>query len=325
MWIGLTRRLATPLLLAAATVTAACAGPGERVEIPTTQGYDFADFAATPPADVPLTARLVLPESGAVRGAAILSHGAGGTGGRQDRAAVLLAQNGVAALVLDHFSARGIRSVARDQIRLTEQQMAADIFAARDLLAERLSLDPSQIGAIGWSKGATAVTLAAVERFADFLAPERPPLAFAAAFYPFCGFRLDDEALATPLLLLLAGQDDWTPSAPCVRQAQAWRQAAQPIDWALYEDASHGFDSRSGRFTVSRAITVRDTGPRCTLAVDATGRTVSLDRALALDTVAARTDYLAACGERGVTFAGDDAAGAAAAERLLGFVAQRLP
>lgn len=325
MRIGVQLRVTAMLLLAALGVTGACAGPGERVQVQTTQGYDFSDFAAGPAPGVPISGSLVLPANATLRGAAVLSHGAAGPGARQERAARLLAEHGIAALVLDHFAARGVSSVTRDQLRISEQQMAADIFAARDALSRRLGLDTARIGAVGWSKGATAVTLASVDRLAGFLEPDRDRLAFAVAFYPFCGFRLDDEALATPLLMLLAGQDDWTPSAPCVRQASAWAEDGQPVSWQIYQDASHGFDSRSGRFLAARAITVRDTSPRCTLEVDAAGRTVTRDRALSLDTLPSRRGYLEACGERGVTFAGDPRAAAAARERLLAFLARALP
>ena len=312
-------------VMALASVTGACAQSGERIEIPTTRGYDFVDFPGAVPSDTPITGRLILPPDGEPRGAAILSHGAGGSGARQDRAARLLADRGIAAFVLDHFGARGVSSVARDQLRISEQQMATDIFAARDVLVRRLGLDATRIGAVGWSKGATAVTLSAVARLGALTAPGDPPLAFAAAFYPFCGFRLDDETLATPLLMLLAGRDDWTPSAPCVRQANAWSETGQKVSWQLYETASHGFDSRSGRFRAEQAITVRDTSARCTLEVDSDGRTVTLDRALSIDTMEARRAFLAACGARGVTFEGDDNARADSQVRLLAFIETALP
>ncbi|MEM6549206.1 MAG: dienelactone hydrolase family protein [Pseudomonadota bacterium] len=323
------RRLALTLATMAALAALVTCGrfgleAGEPVAVPTRAGFDFADFTDAAPEGVTIAGRLILPAEGALRGAAILSHGAGGTGARQDRAAELLADAGIAALVLDHFSNRGVRSVAADQLRVGEQQMAADIFAARSVLAERLDLAPDRIGAIGWSKGATAVMLAAVGRLGEALDPDDEPLAFAAAFYPFCGFDLDEEALASPLLLLLGGRDDWTPSAPCLRQAEAWAKRGQPVDWALWPDAAHGFDSRSGSFRAASAITVRDTSRRCTLTVEATGRTVTLDRSHALADIPGRRAFLEACGVRGVRFEGNDEARAASLDRLLRFVEQAL-
>ncbi|MEM6677619.1 MAG: dienelactone hydrolase family protein [Pseudomonadota bacterium] len=313
------------ILFGVGLLLAACAAPGAPLRTPTLEGYDFADFSNAPQSGVSLTGRLVLPEGAPPRGAAILSHGAAGTGGRQERAAALFAEAGWAALILDHFGERGVRSVARDQIRVSEQQMASDIFKARDALVAELGLEPSQIGAVGWSKGATAVTLASVSRLQGMLAPEAPPLAFAAAFYPFCGFQLDGDVLASPLLLLLAGEDDWTPSAPCLRQAEAWKAAEQPVSVTLYETAAHGFDSGARRFEIGGAITVRDTSPRCTLRVDEAGRTVTLDGAHSVATPDERRAFLAECGVRGVTFAGDEESGRDARARLIAFATRSIP
>ena len=289
--------------LLSALAVSGCAS-GEPLSVPSTTPYDFAQMGKAP-AEV-IDARLVLPE-GEIRAAAILSHGSGGVGGRQTRMAERLAESGIASLVLDHFETRDISSTVRDQLRLSEQTMVADIFAAQALLSDRLGLPPAKIGVMGWSKGATATVLAAVDRFAGLAAGERR-LGFAVAFYPFCGFALDQERVATPLLFLLGDGDDWTPAPPCERQAEAWATNGQPVSWEVYRGARHGFDSGAGLFEIGWAITVRDTSPGCTLAVDDGGRTQTLDGKHSLDTPETREAFLADCGERGVTFQGDDTA-----------------
>jgi hypothetical protein len=113
--------IASTLIVALGLAGAACAQRNASIEVETTVGYDFADFAASPPPGPPIVGALVLPEDGPPRAAAILSHGAAGPGGRQERAAALLAANGIAALILDHFGARGVASVARDQLRVPER------------------------------------------------------------------------------------------------------------------------------------------------------------------------------------------------------------
>lgn len=312
------------LALALAALAPACAA-GERLEVPTTDPYDFAQMAPGAPATTRVHARLILPPGDTVpRGAAILSHGAAGPGSRQTRMAERLAADGIAALVMDHFGPRGVGSTTRDQLRVTEQTMIADLHAARAVLAERLAIDPGRIGLIGWSKGATAVTLASVARLSAYAAPGAAPLPFAIAFYPFCGFDLSGEALGAPLLLLLAGQDDWTPAAPCRAQAEAWQAAGQPVDWRLYEDALHGFDSTAAPRRIDSPVTVRDTSPACTLTVDARGRTVTLDDAHALGSPEGRRRFLAACGVRGVSFGGDAAARADADRAVRAFIDTRL-
>lgn len=324
------------LLVGAAALLAACSGPDEpvgpvvealgpgrearQVTIATTSPYDFDDGGEAGATEV--VGRLVFPPQGTeIRGAAVLSHGSAGPGGRQDRMAEALAEAGVASIVMDHFRTRGIGSTVRDQLRVTAQMMMADAFRAKALLATHPEIAPDRIGVMGWSKGGLTASLAAVERLAGLIAPGARPFAFAVAFYPFCAFDLDEEALQTPLLYLLGGADDWTPAEPCVRQARAWAARGQPAEAVVYEGAPHGFDSRLWiDIPIPVAITVREAPEGCTLTVDAAGRTVSLDGADELGSVEGRLAYLDRCGERGVTFGGQSAAREASRARVLAFV-----
>ncbi|MGF1553161.1 MAG: prolyl oligopeptidase family serine peptidase [Paracoccaceae bacterium] len=314
------------LALSLPSVCATAPARAQTLAIETRDAYDFADLAR-PGASVTIEGRLELPAGGRTRGAAILSHGAAGPGTRQRRAAERLAAAGIATLTLDHFAARGVGSTIADQLRVTEQTMLADLVAARAALAERLGLAPGRIGVVGWSKGATAALLAAAApsfRFAAGDAAE--PFAFVAAFYPFCGFALEDEALAAPLLLLLGGADDWTPAAPCRAHADAWREAATgpEVRVRFFPNARHGFDGGSGLRRVDRAITVRRRDARCTLDLGADGVTRGLDGVHDLATPEARAAWLGDCGVRGVTFGGDAEARAAALDALVDFVRERL-
>src|SRR5262249_37332987 len=60
------------------------------------------------------------------------------------------------------------------------------------------------------------------------------------AFYPACG-RDVPHAAAPPLLLLVGGQDDWTPAEPCLQLAEAARRAGDTVAAVLYPDARHAF------------------------------------------------------------------------------------
>lgn len=286
--------------------------------------YDFPELIdGTAPSDR-ISGTLRMPEgTGPVRAAMILSHGSAGAGGRQSRMAEHLVQQGIAAFTLDHFGPRGITSTVRDQLRLTEQTMAVDLFAAAALLATHPRIPADRIGAMGWSKGATAVTLAAVDRVATFAGA--PPLASAVAFYPFCGFDLGDEPLASPLLLLLGGADDWTPAPPCENLVANWQSRGAPAEVLTFPDAPHGFDSRLFvTVPIGRAITVRDRSPACVLDLDPAGSAVTLDGRHRLTDFDARTAYLETCGVRGVHFGADRSAARAAYARIDQFLAARL-
>ncbi|GMG84873.1 hypothetical protein LNKW23_40890 [Paralimibaculum aggregatum] len=334
------RVLLLPLLLAA---LAACAGPPREVGTPRAAMGDGEEgwiaFASTTPYDFPqmidgsapdavIQGRLLLPEgTGPVRGAVILSHGSGGLGLRQRRVARRLQDAGYAAFAIDHFGPRGVRSTARDQIRMTAQAMLADVMAARLLLASHPRIPAERIGMIGWSKGAITAVLGAVDRLAGYAArggPER--LAFAAAFYPFCGFDFTGERLSGPLLMLLGEADDWTPAAPCLALAGNLAAAGEPVEAVVFPEAPHGFDAfMPVTVTVDRAITVRDGSDRCRLLAGPEGRTETLDGGHRLDSLEGRQAYLAACGERGVRFGGNRAARRAAYAHLFDFLDRALP
>ncbi|MFK7943498.1 MAG: dienelactone hydrolase family protein [Paracoccaceae bacterium] len=296
-------------------------GEDGRITFVSEDPYDFPDMISGAGPDRIVHGDLILPDGdGEVRGTAILSHGSGGTGARQDRMAETLVKAGYAAFIMDHFAPREIGSTVADQLKVTAQTMMADVFAAQDLLATHPRIDKNRIGVIGWSKGAITAALSAVDRVAGYADGGADRMAFAIAFYPFCGWDLDAETLASPTLYLMGSEDDWTPAAPCVRQAEVWQAAEQPIAWEVYDGARHGFDSRSPDFTIGRAITVRDVTPKCTLVVTLEGRTQTVDGAQHLSSIEARKAYLDVCGERGVGFGGDPVAREASRSRVLQFL-----
>ena len=276
--------------------------------------YDFADVVTGQAQPRLIAGRLRLPE-GPVRGAVVLSHGSGGAGDRQRQMAEWLAERGWASLVVDHFGPRGVGSTIRDQLAVSEQSMAVDVFAAKALLETHPAIPPGRIGVIGWSKGGTTALLAAVERLAEYAvaaAPDAEPedrLAFAVAYYPFCGMDLGDETLGSPLLMLLGSADDWTPPEPCEALARTWSDRGELVSVETYTGALHGFDSSGTEVRrISEAITVRDTSPACTLRVGEDGAARTVDGRLSVTTPQSRAAFLRECGERGVTFGGDPSA-----------------
>ena len=296
-----------------------------RIYFTSVDAYDFSDMIAGQTPTRVIHGDLTLPPEGVdLRGAVILSHGSGGAGGLHRRYADWLAGLGYAAFLLDHFSPREVGSTARDQIRITEQGMVADVIAAQTFLATHPRLEDTQIGHIGWSKGGVTALAASVERFAGYAGAETP-LAFTAAFYPFCGFDISEERLASPLLIQIGAEDDWTPAAPCATAAAALKANGQPVEIAVYPGAQHGFDSRAADTQFSSAITVRRADARCLLEVAADGRTVSKDGEHDLSSLPTRVAYLRECGERGVGYGGQSAARAASKERLRAFIEQHLP
>ena len=288
-----------------------------RVFFETLDIYDFPDFAASPQTRT-IHGDLTVPD-GTLRGAVILSHGSGGPGNLHRRWARWLNEQGIATFLLDHFSPRNVGSTIRDQIRITEQGMMADVIAAQRLLATHPAIPADRIGHMGWSKGGSTGVLAAIERFGAFAGQDQP-LAFIAAFYPFCGLDMSGEALAAPLLVMIGDQDDWTPPGPCVTAVKALNSPAIPAEVEVYPGAVHGFDSTSQGYEDPSAVTVRDVSAKCLLRTAGDGTTRTLDGKNDVATLSSRIAYLRACGVRGVKYGGNASARAASQARVKAWI-----
>lgn len=282
---------------------------GGRTTVLSPDGYDFNLFARgeTTEIDVYLEA-----PAGALRGVAILSHGSSGRRGRrQSRWAAAMRARGWATVTIDHFSARGVGSTVRDQLAVSEQQMMGDLLAVAAMMRADAAFSNVPIAHVGWSKGASAGFLAAVDRFSAFALQaidpsiQTTPLDVVIGFYPFCGVDLSGETSAVRLRILHGEADDWTPIGVCRDAVSALSEAGADAQLLALPDAHHGFDAWSaGRRRIDRAITVRDASSLCLLRVGGDGLTQPIFGVGRLDGTIGRLAYLTACGERGVTIGG---------------------
>lgn len=162
-----------------------------------------------------------------------------------------LKRNGFVALLVDGFTPRNVTIVCGNP----KPEVSPDRARPRDAYGALLHLQaqpfvrPGAIAVIGWSHGGgtTLYTVAPVS-------PGRPSspkgdFAAAIAFYPgWC--RAKDQGAGwkpvMPMLALLGGADDWTPSEPCLALLESARSAGAAIDIVVYPGAHHAFDSPSG-------------------------------------------------------------------------------
>ncbi len=306
----------------AITLTEESAG---RIYFQSEDAYDFADAVGGKAVTRTIHGDLTLPTGvDPVRGAVILSHGSGGVGSLHRRYMERLVQRGLAVFLLDHFEPRGVGSTARDQIRVTAQGMLVDVVSAQKLLATHPRIPADKIGHIGWSKGGIVALAGAMTRLAGY-AGQEVPFAFTSAFYPFCGFALEDEKLAAPLLIQIGAVDNWTPAKPCERLAAGLQANGQPVDLRVYPGAHHGFDSEATGFDAASAVTVRGDTEQCRLIVTPEGVTQTSDGAQRLDNPDGRVGYLQTCGARGVRYEGNAVARAESWKVLTEFIDQHLP
>ena len=156
-----------------------------------------------------------------------------------------IASWGYAALSVDSFGPRGIKTTCRDSSISTD--FGADAYRALDFLAQQPSVDPARVAAVGFAMGGYFV-LTSVERGIAEQASSNKFRA-AVAFYPPCGGLKGD--LTVPTLILIGERDDLNSAEECrnlVAGRDGWgisrqKDRAIPIKLVVYPDAYHAFDA----------------------------------------------------------------------------------
>lgn len=178
-------------------------------------------------------------------------HGSGGLLRWHRRYAELLAEEGVAAAMLDHFGPRGIRRTVTDQEQLSSETMACDAHAALEAFADDPRLDASRAGVMGVSKGGSTAWRAALRRFAG-----RRRFALHVALYPGCETRYHDMATTGARVVFVVGlADTYTGHAPCFDLAASLRAGGSEVEMFGLPGAMHGWDSGAGRWSHPAGVT----------------------------------------------------------------------
>ena len=203
--------------------------------------------------------------------AMVIMHGSAGLQAKdRERWVPLLNHMGIATLLVNSFTPRGIGRVDEDQAKLDQAANDADALAALRLLGADRRIDPKRIGVIGFSRGGIAALETAVEAFRAGLLDNDVRFAAHIAFYPGCGlryWRTPSPLTGAPIMMALAGRDDYVPAAPCLAFADAMRAAGQDVEVHVYPNAFHDFDNtvdyvkRGDRVETSRACADREIDP----------------------------------------------------------------
>ena len=261
---------------------------------------------------------LTLPADPAGRGPAmIISHGSGGIQeSRELWWADQFARVGIAAFVVDSFGPRNVAQTATDQSQLSTAVNVADALVALKLLATHPRIDPARIGVLGFSKGGQVALYTELEPFRQAIIADDTRFALHVAVYPYCSdWYMSERITRAPMLLLLGGQDDYTPAGPCREHAAWFKSKGAETTVIVYPNAYHDFDSSR------RPVFVRDlvTGKNCDGAIDLDRFTVTI-RPTGEDITSRASAYLRNCLTRGATIGGDDEARRRAPEDVKGFV-----
>ena len=197
----------------------------------------------------PLTikAQVVLPAN---RGddkipAMIIVHGSGGVREAREFAYVReFNALGVAGIVIDSFTARGIKSTVRDQSPVSSYDMVVDAVSTLKAVAMRPEIDPARIGIIGFSKGGTVTIKAALRHYMAPLTGDDAKFALLIAMYPWCGdLPLDFHTAGNVQLHMLLGErDTYAGTESCKEFGKRYADAGGNVALKVYAGAQHDWD-----------------------------------------------------------------------------------
>ena len=168
----------------AALLLAGCAtAPLER---PSFAPTDAGKIPVAVSRELTLTGILGLPTAPKPVPAVVLMHGCGGVSPTMGAWATALRGWGYATVVLDSFTARGLRRVCESG-GLTSQQRVDDSFAALQTLAAHPGIDAGRVALMGFSHGGGTVLTAAAPAIARrYATPGGRTFRALIAFYPRC-------------------------------------------------------------------------------------------------------------------------------------------
>ncbi len=196
---------------------------------------------------VAVTAELFLPPgqpADAKLPAMLLHHGSGGVSDTREYAyAREFSAMGVASIIPDSFTPRGVKSTVADQGTVSTNDMIADAFGALKAAAAHPRIDATRIGIAGFSKGGAVALRSALRVIADRYVPDGPRFALHVPFYPACDTHYrNTSTTGAPILMLLGAADTYVGTESCRSVADSLKAGGARLDMVIYPNAQHGWD-----------------------------------------------------------------------------------
>lgn len=189
----------------------------------------------------PIPASILRPSGAGPFPAVVALHGCDGISRDAVQWAQWLQEQGYVVVMPESLSPRSLRtSCGTGGLKYDAQ--ARDGMGALVYLRTRSDVARDNIAVLGWSHGGAAALISSSARFIDAVHPDGGGYKAAIALYPACG-AFQDGPVATPLLMLLGGADDWQPPARCVERGAALQSAGAPVEFKVYPGATHAFDA----------------------------------------------------------------------------------
>jgi dienelactone hydrolase len=312
--------LALSLSLAGASADAA------EISIPTFTPNDYAeilsgrykDNAATISGELNIPAGRVMPVP-----LVIIMHGSGGIRDDTERAVGrALNDAGIATLILDSFSGRGLSETGSDQGRLPMAATVLDSFQALLAARARDDIAKDRIGITGFSRGGVAALFSNQQTLTRAALGEAAGFAAHAPVYPGCSTQWDQvKPTSAPVLFLLGQDDDLTPAAKCRRYAERINKNGGKAETVVYPGVSH-------QFLVPRQRSVSGTAnfADCDMGINASGEMhyPALGISVGGDWHGFVRKVFRDCGKRGFTQGGSARSHDAAVSDLVAFFKRTL-
>jgi dienelactone hydrolase len=223
---------------------------------------------------------------------------------------------GVATLVVDSFTPRGLTEASAD--RLSFPAGVVDALRALDALQRDARIDARSIGVIGFSRGAFAAMSSGFERYrAGVLGASGARFAMHIVFHGGCAQYA--RTTGSPILTFLGTDDDFNNLDVCRRITELLTQQGSKAELVVYEGALHGFDTDHPLQSMPRIQNFKNC--RMLLNMDTFEAFLLDGRAL---TQEERPRYFNSCSSLGAVRGGDRRYAAEARERVKLFVAEHL-
>lgn len=219
----------------------------EKLTIKSHTPQDFADILSGRYKQVPVDVHgyLVLPAGSGKFPAVVIGPGSGGyKPWMQDMVAKRLNDAGIATLVLDSFTGRGVTETASNQANVPTAANVIDGFAALKVLAARPEIDATKIGITGFSRGGTVAMFTQEKKLLNAMELGGHQYAAHLPMYPACSTTFDKpEPTSAPIWLLMGEKDDYTPASQCLPFIERLRSAGANVNSKIFPDAHHGWVS----------------------------------------------------------------------------------
>ena len=172
-----------------------------------------------------------------------------------------LLEKGIATLVLDSFTGRKITNTTYFEARLSRAARLTDVFQALNFLARLDEIDENRIGISGYSVGGTTAMLGGNLRINETSLAKGRSFAAILPVYPSCQARFrNSELTGAPMLLLLAEDDDYSPSAFCEEYVEELSTAGFNVKMQKYKGIQHGWINEKYSTDCEDCMTFKDCG-----------------------------------------------------------------